>query len=1161
MNSSVGARFELHAILGQGGMGVVYDAYDREREMRVALKRLRNVDAASVYRFKREFRALRDLSHPNIIDLYELMAEGDDWYLTMEHIDGENLIAYVRAGRTFEPPRSDVSVHEPLDTETAETRTIESELARGRTAGMDNPVLVGRPKIPDQPRPVHEIVDLVRLRSCLEQLAHALYALHSAGMVHRDLKPSNVFVTREGRTVLMDFGVVTHRLRSRNTPDAQQIVGTPAFMAPEQIRGHAATAAADWYAFGVLMYLALAGQLPYVGPLPQMLRAKVELPPHALAHFVDGVPADLEELCMRLMARAPEERPRGQEILDMLGVRTQHAVFSGDSTFHGSNIFIGRTDELATLHSAYQRALEGSTTCVIVEAPSGMGKTSLLERFLEELADPGQEIPHPLVLKGRCQENENLSYKAFDGVIDALSNHLLSLADGKREALTPPGVHALTRIFPVLQRIPGWTDTASLDDLSPADRRVQAVDALRGLLDRMAESHPVILRIDDIHWADRDSVRLLLDVLEPPVPKRLLLLCAMRSDTHDDSSKNDISAMVAALEERSVAQRITLGPLRENEQRALIRALALQRGMLEEPTEFLWYEAEGHPMLLAELVWYAMEAPEELPRAAGLGLEDVMYRRVARLPESARVLLEILAVAGEPLPLFVLADAGRIPSIERERGMAILRITHLTRTVRKHGNRRWLDVYHDKVRETVLSYMTGARSRSVHRALARAMEHWPEAKDSSLARHWLASGDTRRAVRYLVTAAQRAMSSLAVEHAAQLFRAAGALMEDLSDPGAPDQELEIMRCRSWIGLVQTARSDDNVALSLALLDNARRAALAYHLVAELATIHVLRGNMFFAAGHLDQSLEEYRTSHTHAQRADSAACEAQSLGGMGHAYFMRGDIGAAEGHYNRCIELARKGELKGFEVSTLPARAITRYYQCDIPGALADARSALADAVSLQLRRVIVLARSALGFVLLESGQLDEARYQLDEAADVAHRSRTEGFELALSALIGKHLELLGRPREGAELIERGLEESSTMSIRFAGSVALGALALLTDDPSTRTRALARGEDLLDSDAVGHGCLFFYRDAIDAMHRAGDADAMMRYADLLHRYTHEHQLPWGRLMVARGRALARHVRGRRDREHRRELERLHAETEAAGLVLGARAISQALDDW
>ena len=671
----------------------------------------------------------------------------------------------------------------------------------------------------------------------------------------------------------------------------------------------------------------------------------------------------------------------------------------------------------------------------------------------------------------------------------------------------------------------------------------------------------MILRIDDIHWADRDSVELLLGVLEPPAPRRLLLLCAMRSDAHDDSSKNDISDMFQTLEERGVATRITLGPLRENEQRALIRALALQRGMVEEPNEFLWDEADGHPMLLAELVWYAMEAPEELPRAAGLGLEDVMHRRVSRLPENARVLLEIMAVAGEPLPLFVLADASRLPSIERERGLAILRITHLTRTVRKRGNRRWLDVYHDKVRETVLSYISGTRSRAVHRALARSMESWPEAKASSLARHWLATGDTRRATGYLVTAAQRAVSSLAMEHAAQLFRAAGALMDDLSDPGEPDPDLEIMRCRSWIGLVQTTRSDDDVAHSLALLDKARVVAVTHHLVPELATIHVLRGNLFFAAGNLDQSLEEYSTSYKHAQRADSAACEAQSLAGMGNAYFMRGDIAAGERRYNRCIELARKGELKGFEMSTLPARAMTRYYQCDIDGALADSRSALADAVALQLRRVAVLARSALGFVLLENGQLDEARCQLDEAVDVAHRSRTEGFELALSALIGKHLELVGRPREGAEVIERGLEDSSTMSVRFAGAIALGALALLTDEPSTRTRALARGEDLLDSYAVGHGRLFFYRDAIDAMHRAGEPDAMTRYADLLHRYTQEHQLPWGRLMVARGRALARHVRGQRDGGHRRELERLHAECDGAGLSLAARAIHQALSDW
>src|SRR5690606_314955 len=118
------ARYELVRKLGEGGMGIVYEAHDRTRNMHVALKTLRNLDADNLYRFKREFRALSNLSHPNIINLYELVSDGDDWFLTMELVDGVDFVSYVRAGRLVEEPIAQRT--EPTEeqvTATAETQT------------------------------------------------------------------------------------------------------------------------------------------------------------------------------------------------------------------------------------------------------------------------------------------------------------------------------------------------------------------------------------------------------------------------------------------------------------------------------------------------------------------------------------------------------------------------------------------------------------------------------------------------------------------------------------------------------------------------------------------------------------------------------------------------------------------------------------------------------------------------------------------------------------------------------------------------------------------------------------------------------------------------------------------------------------------------------
>ena len=145
------ARFELIRPLGEGGFGVVYEAFDRQRSARVALKVLREGEGASLYRFKREFRALADVSHPNLVALDELLTEGGHWFFTMELVHGVPVVTYVR-------PRSGLSE--------------------------------------------------ARLRESLAQLTDALTAIHRLGIVHRDIKPSNILVTAKGRVVVLDFGLV-----------------------------------------------------------------------------------------------------------------------------------------------------------------------------------------------------------------------------------------------------------------------------------------------------------------------------------------------------------------------------------------------------------------------------------------------------------------------------------------------------------------------------------------------------------------------------------------------------------------------------------------------------------------------------------------------------------------------------------------------------------------------------------------------------------------------------------------------------------------------------------------------------------------------------------------------------------------------------------------
>ncbi|HVZ32243.1 MAG TPA: serine/threonine-protein kinase, partial [Polyangiaceae bacterium] len=207
-------RYELLGKLGEGGFGAVYEARDRSNGERVALKELTAVNAVTLGRFKQEFRAVQEVTHPNLVRLDALFEERGKWLIAMELVEGQDLLDYLYS------EDHELGFHEP------------------------------------------------QLRETFRQLAEGLAALHAAGVVHRDLKPRNVRVTPAGRVVLLDFGLATAFAAPEQT-DAGGL-GTLAYMAPEQASG-AVGPSADWYAFGVCLYEALSGVLPIDAADPRAL--------------------------------------------------------------------------------------------------------------------------------------------------------------------------------------------------------------------------------------------------------------------------------------------------------------------------------------------------------------------------------------------------------------------------------------------------------------------------------------------------------------------------------------------------------------------------------------------------------------------------------------------------------------------------------------------------------------------------------------------------------------------------------------------------------------------------------------------------------------------------------------------------------------------------
>ncbi|HKP61631.1 MAG TPA: protein kinase [Polyangiales bacterium] len=738
------SRYELIRPLGEGGVGTVYVALDRESGEQVALKMLSRINPLSVLRFKREFRALANIHHRNLVQLYELEHADDGWFLSMELVDGEELLR----GLTETGPIPDAS---------ALQRDEDLEVARSAAR-------------------------LPRIIDAFSQLANGIHAIHQAGMLHRDLKPSNVMLDRQGRVVVLDFGLVRELSPSNDVTLDGVTAGTPAYMPPEQARGEGLSEASDWYAFGVMLYEALSGYLPIDGRTPlDLIQRKLELEPPPLLSA--DAPAPLRELCASLLRVDPRQRATVHEILDVLAraseprtpTETQSLLPEPPSTQSSSDLF-GRDAERSQLESALEACVrEHSTVAVHVRGPSGAGKTALVESFLAGC--PSLALPlsaEPLVVRSRCYEREAMPFKSIDGAIDALATHLMALDDFQVAYLLSSDIGPLTVLFPVLERVPAVRRLLSSTKKKPhgdaTQLRRRAEEGFRYLLRSLAATRPLVIWIDDLQWGDLDSTQVLLDWLKRPIDGPVLLVLSYRSD--EVATNATLSALLspAARDAQQVEQfELDLKPLRDSD----VHALCSKRiGDSTSPAPHviarIVRDSCGNPFLASQL---AALARAKLDRGetdlAALSIKELVLHTSALLPPPAQELLRVLAVAGRPLAPRIVLEAADIGGASRAyihelQSLRLVRTRYVARTT-------LLEIYHDGVRESVHAALTEAELQRVQASLLRALLREGQADAAWLHQLALAAGERKQALQYGLRAAQIASENLAFEQAAELY--------------------------------------------------------------------------------------------------------------------------------------------------------------------------------------------------------------------------------------------------------------------------------------------------------------------------------------------------------------------------------------------------------
>ena len=679
--------------VGHGGMGVVYSALDKKSNERVAIKVGKTLGANSDF-IKREFRTLAKIRHPNLVVLKELHQFNDSVFFSMEHVEGDSF--------------------------NSKSVTQKKE---------------GAPWLPDQ---------LADLCCRLLELAGGIDFLHRNGYAHCDIKPSNILVTPTGRVVILDLGLAQSFQRQRRRQD-QGFGGTSAYMSPEQASGEPPRAASDWFSFGVVMFETLFGCKPFQGDPLDVLFDKLVGNAAAPSLEETGVEQSLSNLCLSLLNPDPSERPVVEEIRQCLECFCKEPTVS-PRTPAAQIGFYGRRQELRQLNRRLVDSRNApKPTLVFVEGDSGMGKTHLIQKFLEDCRNSAQSI----VLSGRCYENERIPYKAIDAVIGELA--IRWRLHDQPDAVSGQLINSIGAVFK------GFS--GSVDSQHEVSNTSQtAEEGLSAVLKALSSGGKnIIIFIDDVQWADADSGELLCKMIRD-VP--LLLICSHRRMQRPNQFITHLSnELSGTLQRGRTLPRVKVGPFSDQDaERFLDRNFpSLSKQVLDKAIE----ASDGVPMFLTSLA-------EQLCTMPADQIESNSLDWARELGPKEKRLLQFVCASGYPLPQSIALQAAEI-SYDLEASVSDLSSRRLV-TLSQSDGEVMLTPFHDMIREAIYSKLDAAERKTVHASIATVCEDKPDVLPDRLAFHFREAGDRAKCCHYSIAAGDVAAKSRAFAEAVRAYK-------------------------------------------------------------------------------------------------------------------------------------------------------------------------------------------------------------------------------------------------------------------------------------------------------------------------------------------------------------------------------------------------------
>jgi len=767
--------------IGQGGMGLVYEAVHVASGAHVAVKTVRAVKSRALAGLRAEILALKEIHHPGVVRILdEGLKEGLPWY-AMELLTGKTL---ARLNQETWGAKLGI-LPETVSTLLASDPTVGSP-SRTQDAFLD-----AYPDIDSLP-----VLEGAALKSVLHlyfRLCQPLGHIHGRGLIHRDLKPTNVFVRPDGLPVLMDFGLVSRTASGLEI--GARILGSAPYVSPEAIRGGYVDGRADLYSLGCMLYESLTGRLPFSGDSPAEIVEKhlndAADPPSRRAR---GIPRALDDLVLRLLAKRPRDRiGYADELAAALGALGAEEfgkeAASGLAAHHPYRPeMVGREAVIEDLRAARRRAERGEGSITLVGGESGIGKTFLAEEVgrlaLRERFFVVRGACTPVTTRPAGHDLRAGPLHPFRPFLQGVADRCREGGDAATERILGPRVALLRHYEPALAALPGAADVPELPVLPPEAAKRRLFELLAETLRRFSDENPTLLVLDDVQWADELSLEFLEYFAAGPLrDQRLLVLATYRSEETEGPIEN-LAALpgVRAIQLRRLSDRDV----------SLIAAEMLATAAPPEPiVRFLAARSEGNPFFAAEYLRFAA-AEGLVTRTNGtwvmsssalaeagllenldlpISVKELIERRLKTIAVGERTLVEAAAVLGSSWDGEVAAIVAGTTDAGAERSLKRLQIAHVVEPI-GDGKYRFT---HDRLRETIYGQIDDRHKKALHLSAVRALEtRYSEDEISQhlreLAFHHQVAGQPAEALTYLERAAEQALAKFANVQAVALLK-------------------------------------------------------------------------------------------------------------------------------------------------------------------------------------------------------------------------------------------------------------------------------------------------------------------------------------------------------------------------------------------------------